>query len=98
MKAKVIAATASLAAAGALAACAHENDGDRVTLIEGGHGLDNWNATGDANWHVAEGAIVASAKNATKHASGPFALRYSAGVNGARGGVIKWRKVQIRAL
>jgi hypothetical protein len=33
-----------------------------------------------------------------KHASGPFALQYGAGVQGARGGPIKWRKVQIRPL
>jgi hypothetical protein len=33
-----------------------------------------------------------------KLASGPFALQYGAGVNNAQGGVIKWRKVQIRAL
>ncbi|HZP37371.1 MAG TPA: DUF1080 domain-containing protein [Methylomirabilota bacterium] len=33
-----------------------------------------------------------------KHASGPFALQYGSGVQGARGGVIKWRKVQIRPL
>ena len=32
------------------------------------------------------------------HASGPFALQYGAGVKGARGGVIKWRKVEIRSL
>ena len=33
-----------------------------------------------------------------KHASGPFALQYGAGVKGAPGGPIKWRKVQIRPL
>jgi hypothetical protein len=33
-----------------------------------------------------------------KFASGPFALQYGAGVQGATGGQIKWRKVQIRAL
>jgi hypothetical protein len=33
-----------------------------------------------------------------KHAAGPFALQYGAGVKGAEGGAIKWRKVQIRAL
>ena len=33
-----------------------------------------------------------------KHASGPFALQYGAGVQGAQGGPIKWRKVQIRPL
>src|SRR3954451_4819877 len=30
-----------------------------------------------------------------KHAAGPFALQYGAGVNGVEGGPIKWRKVQI---
>jgi hypothetical protein len=34
----------------------------------------------------------------SKHASGPFALQYGAGVQGAQGGPIKWRKVQIRPL
>lgn len=34
----------------------------------------------------------------SKHASGPFALQYGPGVKGARGGAIKWRKVQIRTL
>ena len=28
-------------------------------------------------------------------AKGPFALQYGAGVNGANGGAIKWRKVSI---
>jgi hypothetical protein len=36
--------------------------------------------------------------NDGKHASGPFALQYGEGVKGARGGAIKWRKVQIRPL
>lgn len=204
MKAKFFATTASIAAAAALTACAHMGGSDWVTLIDGGQGLDNWNRTGEANWHVADGAIVADAgkggflvskssyrdfeiraefwaetdtnsgimircsdpakpnagtcyevniwdirpapKYATgaivnhaavpvpliykaggrwniyeikakgteftvklngvvtvslkdgKHASGPFALQYGFGVKGARGGVIKWRKVQIRSL
>lgn len=34
----------------------------------------------------------------SKHASGPFALQYGAGVKGATGGPIKWRKVRIRSL
>jgi hypothetical protein len=33
-----------------------------------------------------------------KYASGPFALQYGAGVQGATGGAIKWRKVQITSL
>jgi hypothetical protein len=195
---------ASLAAAAGLAACAHMGGGNWVTLIDDGQGLDNFNRTGDANWHVADRAIVADAgkggylvsKNAYrdfeiraefwaatdtnsgifircadpakpgaatcyeaniwdirpepkyatgaivdhaavpvplihkaggrwntyeitakgtdltvklngvvtvsvkdgKHASGPFALQYGAGVKGATGGAIKWRKVQIRSL
>jgi len=198
------AVTSSLIAAAALAACTHMSGGDWVTLIDGGQGLENWNRTGDANWRVADGAVVADAgkggylvsktvyrdfeiqaefwaetdtnsgiflrcadpakpggatcyevniwdirpepKYATgaivdvaavpvplvykaggrwntyeitakgaeltvklngvvtasvvdgKHASGPFALQYGAGVKGAQGGVIKWRKVQIRSL
>jgi hypothetical protein len=34
----------------------------------------------------------------SKHAAGPLALQYGAGVQGAQGGPIKWRKVQIRPL
>lgn len=204
MRKFAFAVPASLAAAAALAACAHMGGGNWVTLIDGERGLDNWNRTGDANWHAAGGAIVADAgkagylvskadyrdfeiraefwaetdtnsgifvrcsdpgnpgagtcyevniwdirpepKYATgaivdhaavpvplihkaggrwntyeitakgtdltvklngvttvsvkdgKHASGPFALQYGPGVKGAKGGAIKWRKVQIRAL
>jgi hypothetical protein len=43
------------------------------------------------------GVVTASTQD-SKHASGPFALQYGAGVQGAQGGVIKWRKVQIRPL
>ena len=34
--------------------------------------------------------------NNSKFAAGPFALQYGAGVKGALGGPIKWRKVQVR--
>lgn len=204
MKKSAFAVSASLAIGAALAACAGMSGGEWVTMIEGGQGLDNWNRTGDANWHVAGGAVVADMgkggylvsrtayrdfeiraefwaetdtnsgvflrcadpakpgadtcyevniwdirpepKYATgaivnhaavpvplihkaggrwntyeitakgpaltvklngvvtvnvtdgKHASGPFALQYGAGVKDARGGAIKWRKVQIRSL
>ena len=43
------------------------------------------------------GVVTASIQD-SKHAAGPFALQYGAGVQGAQGGVIKWRKVQIRPL
>jgi hypothetical protein len=43
------------------------------------------------------GAQTASVQD-SKHASGPVALQYGAGVKGATGGPIKWRKVQIRPL
>lgn len=43
------------------------------------------------------GVVTASTQDST-HASGPFALQYGSGVQGAQGGVIKWRKVQIRPL
>jgi len=33
-----------------------------------------------------------------KHASGPFALQFANGAQGAPGEIIKWRKVQIRSL
>ena len=184
--------------------CAHMGGGDWVTLIDGEKGLENFNQTGDANWHAAQGAIVADkgkggllvskksykdfviyaefyaetntnsgiflrasdpskigsatayevniwdirpepkygtgaivdtasiavpirnkagghwntyeiyAKGSqltvtlngevtssavdSKHAAGPFALQYGAGVNNAPGGAIKWRKVMIKEL
>lgn len=34
----------------------------------------------------------------SKYSEGPFTLQYGAGVKGARGGQIKWRKVQVRSL
>lgn len=43
------------------------------------------------------GAVTVSVKDG-KHSSGPFALQYGAGVKGAKGGVIKWRMIQIRSL
>ena len=43
------------------------------------------------------GAVTVTMNNG-KFAQGPFALQYGAGVQGAPGGPIKWRKVQIRAL
>lgn len=43
------------------------------------------------------GVVTASAQN-SQHASGPFALQYGAGVKGATGGPIKWRKVQVKSL
>jgi hypothetical protein len=43
------------------------------------------------------GVVTADVQN-DKYASGPFALQYGAGVKGAVGGPIKWRKVQIRSL
>lgn len=54
----------------------------------------------------ARGAVVTVKLNGTttvtmnndKFAGGPIALQYGAGVQGAPGGPIKWRKVQVRAL
>lgn len=43
------------------------------------------------------GLVTVNTKN-SKFASGPFALQYGAGVKGATGGPIKWRKVQIKPL
>ena len=43
------------------------------------------------------GTVTVNTRNG-KFASGPFALQYGAGVKGATGGPIKWRKVQIRPL
>lgn len=184
--------------------CAHMEGGEWVTMIDGEKGIENFNQVGDANWHAAQGAIVAdkgkggylvskksykdfiiyaefyaetdtnsgiflrasdptkigsatayevniwdirpdpkyatggivdvasvpvplknkagghwntyeiyakgtqltvtlngevtSSANDSKHAAGPFALQYGAGVKNAQGGVIKWRKVMIKEL
>jgi hypothetical protein len=43
------------------------------------------------------GVVTASIQN-SKYASGPFSLQYGAGVKGATGGPIKWRKVMVRPL
>ena len=43
------------------------------------------------------GQVTTTMQN-DKFASGPIALQYGPGVQGAVGGPIKWRKVQIRAL
>jgi hypothetical protein len=43
------------------------------------------------------GVTTSSARDG-KFPEGPFALQYATGVQGARGGPIKWRKVQIRPL
>jgi hypothetical protein len=43
------------------------------------------------------GEVTSSATN-SKHAAGPFSLQYGAGVKGAMGGPIKWRKVMIKEL
>lgn len=43
------------------------------------------------------GTVTARA-NDGKFPSGPFALQYGFGVNGAVGGPIKWRKVRVRSL
>jgi hypothetical protein len=44
------------------------------------------------------GVQTSSAQNAA-HAEGPFGLQYATGgANGAQGGPIKWRKVQVRSL
>ncbi len=43
------------------------------------------------------GQVTARTQN-SKFSSGPLALQYGAGVKGATGGPIKWRKVQIKPL
>ena len=43
------------------------------------------------------GVVTATGRD-SKFPSGPFALQYGAGVKGAMGGPIKWRKVMIRPL
>lgn len=54
-------------------------------------------AKGDSLKVVLNGVTTVDIRD-SKHAAGPFALQYGPGVKGARGGVIKWRKVQIRTL
>ena len=54
-------------------------------------------AEGDLLTVRLNGVQTAQVRNA-KYVSGPFALQYGAGVQGATGGPIKWRKVQIRPL
>jgi hypothetical protein len=44
-----------------------------------------------------DGVVTANIED-RKLASGPFALQFATGAKGAPGGVIKWRKVQIRPL
>lgn len=43
------------------------------------------------------GEVTASIEDRT-HAAGPFSLQYGAGVKGAVGGPIKWRRVQVKEL
>ena len=71
-----------------------QSDAGWTTLIDGATGLDNWNRIGDANWRAEDGAIVADKGKG----GGPFALQFGNGPNDATGGVIKWRKVQIKPL
>ncbi len=54
-------------------------------------------ARGDTVTVMLNGVTTVTMKNG-KYAGGPFALQFGAGVNGALGGPIKWRKVQIKAL
>ena len=42
--------------------------------------------------------VLTAAMNNSKLPSGPFALQFGAGVNGALSAPIKWRKVQVKAL
>jgi hypothetical protein len=43
-------------------------------------------------------SVVTVRANHSKFSKGPVSLQYGAGVNGAEGGPIKWRKLQIRSL
>lgn len=55
------------------------------------------NGNGNSMTVKLNGVVTASAQD-DKHAAGFFALQYGPGIKGAEGGVIKWRKVQIRPL
>lgn len=52
----------------------------------------------DANVSVKFNGVLTVSMQNGKFANGPFALQYGAGVKGATGGAIKWRKVQIKPL
>jgi Domain of Unknown Function (DUF1080) len=54
-------------------------------------------ARGDLITVKFNGTTTVTLRNA-KYAAGPFALQYGAGVQGALGGPIKWRKVMVKAL
>jgi hypothetical protein len=54
-------------------------------------------ARGDVVTVKLNGVTTATMKNG-KYASGPFALQFGAGVQGALSGPIKWRKVMIKPL
>jgi hypothetical protein len=43
------------------------------------------------------GTVTVHVQN-DKHAAGPFALQFANGANGAPGGTIKWRRVEVRSL
>lgn len=47
---------------------------------------------------VSLNGVRTAAIDNSRSSSGVFALQYGPGVNGARGGPIKWRKVQVRPL
>ena len=46
---------------------------------------------------VLNGVTTVNVKDSS-YTQGPFTLQYGAGVKGAVGGPIKWRKVQVRPL
>ena len=102
MKGRLSLAAALLLAALALAGCATlRGDSGWHTLIDGAKGLDNWTSVGGANWRAEDAAIVVDRRPGTdgtflvsedgKLPSGPIALQYA-------GGVVKFRKVQVRPL
>lgn len=54
--------------------------------------------TRGAQMTVRLNGVVTTTLQNDKFASGPFALQFGAGVQGATGGPIKWRKVQVKSL
>lgn len=69
-----------------------------IVHIAGG----KWNvmeitARGDELTVVFNGVVSAKVRDG-KFPQGPFSLQYGAGVKGATGGPIKWRKVEVRSL
>ena len=81
MKSLSIIAATLLAAALTLAGCATTADSGWTTLLDGTRGMENFDAVGDSNWSVTDGAMQADKRGkdtgflVSKNAYGNFQLR-----------------------